>query len=47
MPGHKPILATLISDIYTFTRDSMFKVFLEPASHKDRKAKEDKKQNKK
>ena len=36
MPGHKPIFATLVSDIYTFTRDTMFKVFLEPESHEDR-----------
>jgi len=46
MPGRKPIFATLVTDIYTFTRDSMFKVFLEPASHEDRREKEKKKKDK-
>jgi hypothetical protein len=46
MPGRKPIFATLVSDLYTFTRDSMFKVFLEPDSHEERRAKEEKKKNK-
>ena len=46
MPGRKPIFATLINDIFTFTRDSMFKAFLEPASHDDRKAKEEKRKKK-
>ncbi len=43
MPGRRPIFATLVTDLYTFTRDSMFKIFLEPASHEDRRAKEEKK----
>ncbi len=47
MPGHKPIFVTLVTDIITFTRDAMFKVFLEPASHEDRRAKEEKKDKKK
>ncbi len=46
MPGRKPIFATLVTDIYTFTRDSMFKIFLEPASHEERRAKEEKKKKK-
>ena len=45
MPGRKPIFATLVVDVYTFTRDAMFKLFLEPASHEDRRAKEEKKKN--
>ena len=46
MPGHRPIFATLVSDIIGFTRDAMFKLFLEPASHEERRAKEEKKKKK-
>lgn len=34
MAGRKPILATLLSDIYSFLRDSTFKAIFEPAQKK-------------
>ena len=46
MPGHKPIFVTLVTDLITFTRDTLFKVLLEPASHEKRRAKEEKKKSK-
>lgn len=47
MPGHKPIMVTLISNIYVGLRDLLFRAMLEPASHQKRKEKEAKKENKK
>lgn len=46
MAGRKPIFATLVTDIYYGTRDLLFKVTLEPASHANQRAKENKKQEK-
>ena len=47
MPGRRPIFASLIASIFWGTRDLLFKVTLEPASHDKRKAKEAKKDEKK
>ena len=47
MAGRRPILATLISTLIWGTRDFMFKAMLEPASADKRKAKEEKKKDKK
>ena len=46
MAGRKPIFATLVTSLYYGTRDLLFKVTLEPASHQSRKAKEAKRQKK-
>ncbi|WP_421873659.1 hypothetical protein [Marinoscillum sp.] len=47
MPGHKPIFASLVVDLYTFLRDSLYKALLEPASASKRRAKRMKKNKKK
>ena len=39
MPGHKPIFASLVVNIITFLRDSLYKVFLEPSAPSKRRAK--------
>ncbi|NQZ77781.1 MAG: hypothetical protein HRT61_17000 [Ekhidna sp.] len=46
MPGRRPILASLFTNIFWGTRDFLFKVTLEPASPEKRKAKEAKKKAK-
>lgn len=47
MPGRRPIFASLITNIFWGTRDFLFRVTLEPASHDKRRAKEDKKKENK
>lgn len=47
MPGRRPILATLITNLFWGTRDFFFKITLEPASPEKRKEKEAKKKAKK
>ena len=46
MPGRRPIFATLVTSLFYGTRDFLFKVTLEPASHEARRAKEAKKKEK-
>ncbi len=46
MAGRKPIFATLVTSFYYGTRDLLFKVTLEPASHQSRRAKEAKQREK-
>ncbi|MEQ9466108.1 MAG: hypothetical protein RLN88_01780 [Ekhidna sp.] len=40
MPGRRPILASLITNLFWGTRDFLFKATLEPASPEKRKQKE-------
>ena len=47
MAGRRPIFATLVSDLYYGTRDLLFRITLEPASHANQRAKEAKKEAKK
>ncbi len=47
MPGRRPILASLITNLFWGTRDFLFKATLEPASPEKRKEKEAKKAAKK
>lgn len=42
MPGRRPILASLITNVFWGTRDFLFKVTLEPAAHDKKKPKESK-----
>jgi hypothetical protein len=37
MAGRRPIIATLITDVYSFLRDSTFKATLEPKQNKKEK----------
>lgn len=46
MPGRRPILASLFTNIFWGTRDLLFKATLEPASPQKRKEKEAKKKSK-
>lgn len=46
MAGRRPIFATLITNILWGTRDFLFKVTLEPASHEKRKEKQERKDRK-
>ena len=39
MPGHKPIFASLVVNLYTFLRDSLYKAVLEPSAPSKRRAK--------
>lgn len=39
MPGHKPIFATLIVNLFMFLRDSLYKAVLEPSAPSKRRAK--------
>lgn len=43
MAGRRPIFASLISDVLSFTRDFFYKILLEPESHAKRRAKKDEK----
>lgn len=47
MAGRRPIFATLVSSLFYGTRDLLFRVTLEPASHESRRAKEARKKEKK
>ncbi len=47
MAGRRPIFVSLITTLFWGTRDFLFKVTLEPASHEKRRAKEAKKSLKK
>jgi len=40
MRGHRPIFVTLVTDIFWRTRDFLFKIILEPASHEKRRSEE-------
>lgn len=37
MAGRRPIFVTLVTDIYTFLRDTTFKATLEPSQKKKKK----------
>jgi len=39
MAGRKPIFATLVTDVFTFMRDSAFKATIEPKQHDSKKKK--------
>lgn len=47
MAGRRPILASLISNLFWGTRDYLFKAMLEPDSPEERKRKEEERRNKK
>ncbi len=40
MVGRRPIFASLVTSLYYWVRDSLYKATLEPESHEVRKAKE-------
>lgn len=42
MPGRSPIFVTLISSIFMFLRDILFRATLEPVAKKGRKKRQDK-----